>query len=494
MNNDASGFTVAVFPYLKTSGPLKIGPYSFRSTDDLSELSQAESTAVTEIAQMLFIQNHARVLSASYAIIPRTDVDGLYEIPESIRRVQTLVAYLYGAPHEIFGNTFLNFESATLLLLTPDRVSRFLVEAQHHIVQEMPPIQVDWKDDSATGYAGLMNFSQPFWVVKGSRIYPPVPQITLNISQDLAQDLDEFSSHPGKYELFGLLRQDDLHVAERVFTSLNWYNAANRAGASEGEALISLAIAFEALLQLPQGEKTDRFVDTVSLLLGRVPRLDEWVRQFYDARSRVAHEGKLSQGRFLISRGAKPPQTLIYHPLLVFGRQVFRLCVGGIAHGAYLAKSGDLAAKLTTNTERFEELCKLFDSGPLTDPARKEKVRQILSEIGRYRFVSETGLSADLIVGAAQRSANSLLGSNVALKVLDSGQLSRFIQTNMSKDELGALEGLYAVHSNLNKTRPGELDESERFVCELMDIAWMYTFQRYFRLKKMQERSSSPPG
>ena len=40
-------FSIAVFPYLKTSGPIRFGPYLFRSTDDLEGLSEAEAVAVT---------------------------------------------------------------------------------------------------------------------------------------------------------------------------------------------------------------------------------------------------------------------------------------------------------------------------------------------------------------------------------------------------------------------------------------------------------------
>jgi hypothetical protein len=173
------------------------------------------------------------------------------------------------------------------------------VEAEHHTILG-EPIPIAWDNDLAPGYDGMLNFIEHFWVVKGSRVYPPVPHITLNISQDLAADCGEFLQGGTGYELARLLTDDARHIGERLFTALRWYNATNRAEASESEALVNLAIAFESLLDLPTGEKTDRFVDSVSLLLGRVPRLKDWVRQFYDARSRVAHEGKLSQARFMI--------------------------------------------------------------------------------------------------------------------------------------------------------------------------------------------------
>jgi hypothetical protein len=46
-------FSIVVFPYLKTSGPVRFGPYLFRSTDDLEGLSKAQVTAVTEVTAML---------------------------------------------------------------------------------------------------------------------------------------------------------------------------------------------------------------------------------------------------------------------------------------------------------------------------------------------------------------------------------------------------------------------------------------------------------
>jgi hypothetical protein len=213
----------------------------------------------------------------------------------------------------------------------------------------------------------MLDLTEPFWVVKGARIYPPVQHITLNISQDLAADCGQFMEGGTGCELLRLLTDDKRHIGERVFTALNWYNATNRAGVSESEALVNLAIAFESLLDLPTGEKTDRFVDSVSLLLGRVPRLKDWVRQFYDARSQMAHEGKLAQRHFMIPQSGKPSQHLVYHPLLVFGREIFLLCVAAITHGAYLAESRDIAVKLKTNGERFQELCQVLDAGPMSD-------------------------------------------------------------------------------------------------------------------------------
>ena len=130
-------FSIAVFPYLKTSGPVRFGPYLFRSTDDLEGLSKAQLTAVTEVTPMLYTQNNARVRSASYAVIPQIHVSGVLQIPEALKRVHSLVAYSYGTPNDQFGDPFLGYECATLLVLTPSRVNRFLIESEHHTILAM---------------------------------------------------------------------------------------------------------------------------------------------------------------------------------------------------------------------------------------------------------------------------------------------------------------------------------------------------------------------
>jgi hypothetical protein len=69
----------------------------------------------------------------------------------------------------------------------------------------------------------------------------------------------------------------------------------------DSEAILSLAVAFEALLGLSKDAKTDRFVDAISLLLGRLTRLSIWAEQFYTVRSDVAHEGRTERLRLMMS-------------------------------------------------------------------------------------------------------------------------------------------------------------------------------------------------
>ena len=70
-----AGFSIVVFPFLKTSEPVQLGGITFRSTDDVENLPREQATAVRDVAQMLFFRDDYRVKSATYAVVPRIDTD-----------------------------------------------------------------------------------------------------------------------------------------------------------------------------------------------------------------------------------------------------------------------------------------------------------------------------------------------------------------------------------------------------------------------------------
>lgn len=90
-------FAIAVFPFLKTSAPVAIGPYTFRSTTDVDALPESQAIAVGEIASMLFVQGDLRVKSASYTIVPSLQVHSADPRIAELRRLRDIVAYLYSA-------------------------------------------------------------------------------------------------------------------------------------------------------------------------------------------------------------------------------------------------------------------------------------------------------------------------------------------------------------------------------------------------------------
>ena len=67
-------YSVVVFPFLKTSRPVRLGSLEFRSTANLDGLPEDQSASVTEITGMLFALGDQRIKRAPYAIVDRVDL------------------------------------------------------------------------------------------------------------------------------------------------------------------------------------------------------------------------------------------------------------------------------------------------------------------------------------------------------------------------------------------------------------------------------------
>lgn len=410
MRNHAD-YSVVVFPFLKTKEAVSIGEHTFRPTEDRESLTAEQSKSVDEIAGMLFLQDDLRILSASYAIVPYVNLTHHSTNIEHLVNIQAFVAYFYASPRHTCGDLCLSSEHACFLIFSPGDVSIYSVHPDSHVeavgeTRELTPNDFG----EVPGYDGLYNFRNPFWVVAGSRVYGPKPHMTLNHSQDLSVDLARKSNMRADYWLLlDLLRRPETATSERIFTAVRWFNAANDGSSDEAAAVVSLAIAFEALLGLPASEKTDRMTDSIALLLGRVPRLEAWARQFYNARSQIVHEGQTQKLLFVATDSRKFAEGPTYQSLLSYGRQIFQLCLGALLVGAQLAEDAGLQEKLFTNEERLRRICKLLADEQVAARDRLTQAEPLVNTIEQYRWVSESGLKLETLIGAARLAAKTLL-------------------------------------------------------------------------------------
>ena len=437
---------------------------------------------------MLFAQDDFRIKSACYSLIPMIDLDRAPHDTVYLEQIRSVIAYLYTTPHEVFGTSHLHTEHASMVVFTPTMVSPFLTRPSYNVIDESarPPVQ---KTTYVRGYAGLHNFRHHFWAEPGSRVYGPLQHPVLNIAQDLAEDVERARQQATYRSLFRLLDGPASPANTRTLTALGWYASANQEAADDYSAIVHLSIAFESLLGLPQSEKTDRLVDAIALLLGRTPRLDLWARQFYDARSRVVHEGRAPDLRFAVSSGAAQQERQLYQSLFSYGSQVFRLCLGTLLVGMELAEHAGLADKFITNQERYAELCRLFSDRGTDASLRLQKAAELVDTIERYRFVGETGLQIGTMVGAVRAAAQCLIGSGVAISPAVASGLIAVIEARKSPNHLHQLEALRDLDNTYPDAQPRTEDMAD-VVRRLTKAVWSSVFMYYYWLTKQLDTPS----
>ena len=474
-------FSIAVFPFLKTSGAIRIGGHTFRCTTDLADLPPEQAKAVSEIAQMLFVQGDLRVKSASYAVIPLLDIDGPSGDVDRLAYMRSVVTYFYASPHEIFDSLFLSPEEVSLVLFTPSPVSVFLARPMHH-TESVSPVNRPTPNGRhlVPGYKGLYNFRHHFWIEPGSRLYGPKPHMILNISQNLQVDLEHGSRRPDYHLLLELLEKPLTPAAIRIYSALHWFNAANEAGIDADRALLNLCVAFEALLRLPADSKKERLVDAIALLLGRTERLDDWAEQFYAARSHIVHEGHGRGSYFYIPRSARQKGASgLFGSLMVYGRQVFQLCVGAVLVGIDLADRADLQEKLVTNNERYQKVARLLEDEAGTPASRLLNIEPIVRALKRYLFVPGAEIPTPTLISAVRNAAITLskCGQEFAQELGEA--LRRVAEAKRENDESVALAAIELLETAFKNVELTGLTPEQRIVHDLVEIAWMNLFERY---------------
>jgi hypothetical protein len=481
-----SAFSLAVFPFLKTSAPVMIGDYRFRSTLDVEGLPPEQATAVGDIARMLFAHGDRRVVSASYAITPYIDLGRPDPEFGRLTELRAAVAYLYSAPHGTFDTVFLTPENVSLAIFSPGPVSVFLVRSEHHL-ERVGPETGPAPDERhhVPGFAGYYNFTHSFWVEPGGRLYGPAPHIGLNLSQDLANEFDHFhDGRPDRPLLMKLLSAPPSATSKRIFTALRWYNAANEAAAGPDRALLDLAIAFEALFALPADAKTERLVDAISLLLGRTDRIEQWARQFYAARSAVVHEGAAREHYFDVGTPIKGrDQPDLFGSLMLYGRQIFQLALSTFLVGADLAKAAGLQDRLVSNAERYTRICAALDADQGAPSDRLRDIAGLVDGLEQFRFVTSAPVPQHLMLGALRSACSALLASGVVVDPPLIEALQQAAAQARKKDELGDLAAVEALTTAFKAEDQVMLEPITLVVRDLAEAVWNVLFMRYFDLQ-----------
>jgi hypothetical protein len=388
----------AIFPYLKTSKPVSVRDVTLRSSNDLEGLSEEMKNHLLNLFSMFFLRNELRITEMSYTILQIGDDEEQNEaLMQRLREAQILIAYRYSRPHPIDGRPFLILEYSSLYLFDAKQVSDSLVWPRDRVenLAGQTPFATERRGPWLDGYYGLLNWTSPLWVVPGIRIYPPIPNLLLNLpQQDLADDLYAYEFNWQTQAMLKLVSGRRLTIPEaesRIFTAIEWHNRSNSDLISQDVSLMNLAIALESLLNLERGDESKKFKETVKSLLGSVPRLDSWLEQFYKARSKIVHKGTWPHLMFYavdakhVSKVLEASEDEVpYRSLTAYGHHILRLCLNTVLVGAMMAEDAGLSSMLIHNQERLETICRKLNERNTSPAERLLSISREVRDLQQY--------------------------------------------------------------------------------------------------------------
>lgn len=491
-----SKYWFAIFPYLKTSKHLQYKNLTVRDSEDLENIPDEIVGYIDELTSMFYLRYGVQIKKLSFAYhISEKEVQSPNDFIEELNEFQTLLCFIYSSPHPTSSEPFFSYEHSSYFLFRPTEFSKSLIYNNHNVNVQIDIDELDINDNKEiAGYEGKLNNKTMLWVTHRDKIFPPVASMWLNIPQDLHKNFSNSLDHSSRYypvvNYFARRKEND-ELGQRVLTSINWYNRSLLMDIEDEVALVNLAIAFECLLNLDQGNKiTERFKETVNVLLGGFPRLESWLEQFYDARSEIMHEGQSKNLSFVPTDNPSKNDSddLIYRPLVSYGRKIFIACVTTILSGARISKKMNLSSQLVTNKQRIEKICRKLSKNNGDAKDRILSVSKEIREIETYRFVPEKGLKIDQLIGVLKLLTKQYLltGPDINSKLINN--MRDFSKSDV-KDHLKTLSNLNDIVQNLDdlpSSSPNDTSGIFSIVRSLIDSIWHYVFRYYFQLKQEQ--------
>ena len=488
----------AFLPYLKTSDQVHYRQLVFLSTENLAGLESSVAKHVRTLASMFFLRDDLRIQNLTCAVIEGDDASDIQRKVSDLAEFQALIRYIYSSPHPIFGKPFLTSEHGSTFLFHPERISQYLLWDDHNVTHASQETLYETPDERSelAGYAGYLDGRSPLWVAEGSRVYPPTAHLWLNISQDLYTDIAyrlPQSSQAALFHFFMDPRRDERLVA-RMLSALRWYNRSLALDVEEDQALVSLAIAFEGLLNLPRGrDVTERFKQAVALLLGPVARLDSFLDQFYDVRSDLVHSGSTEDFMFRATDGtarSDRARASRYRSLSSYARHIFQLCLTTIVYGGHMTSRRGLAPLLRTNAERVSEVSRILTDNAVPKGSRLVLAADLIREMETFRFVPEENLKLPSVLDVVRLAADDFLAGGTGIPQTAQDVLSQLAQDRDTPPFSVALHTLRMVYEALRGIqRDTEETRSDSYLAlaTLIDTAWGYTFPAYFQGKRTAE-------
>lgn len=407
----------AVLPYLRTSESFRMRGLYFHSSkalDTNESLSPEDKGHLKTIFTFFYDAQGEPIEEMIYASIPLDNAKISNEYIIKILEARQLLAYMYTTP-ESWGGTFLKHEHA----------DTYVVLAKEFPILALETSEGESFEGWAEGYEVWLNYfhlAEYLSPAYAHKIFPVSPGFWLNRGHDVSFSLSRLGHRNWALEEL-MLADDDDFSQDRVYVAMEWYNRSCSFKAGLDQSIVNLAIAFESLFGLEGNEsKTQRLTDALLMLLGNHARIRSWVTQFYDARSRIVHEGYTERQLYYAVNDPKKISEKIptYGSLASHGRLIFRLCMQAILSTKMRADETGLVATFHHNQERLHNIHAILSDSSST----QERLKKISSEVKHlvehsFRQENNETLDFEQIVSVGIRLVKLCLDANDVQKTPD---------------------------------------------------------------------------
>ena len=364
----------AILPYIKTEQPFYVARIPFRGSRDVEGLTPEEVDHLSSITKLFYLTDSESIDEFVYVLLHLPDNrEQSNEQVRKLRAAHTILTFLVTQDY-----LYDTFEQLTIYVMIPTEVLVF-GESSASLVP---------------GYSVTINWRHWCEIARDQGLYPPQPYPRALLpkgghlsdlrwlwgSDVLFRGFEEFIQG----NLLGQPEQSDRF--ETILRAMSWYNRSFSKFDSEEERVVHLAVAFETLFH--KGDSSLAIKEELKThlrgLFGEAKRLTNWVEQFYDARSKILHEGFSTRLNFVVGDKQPTEQQLVMDSLVNYGRRLLRMCILNILHGTLLAESVNLNAWFTHNRERLQEICKRLRDEAILAEQRLLSVVNLVYDLEEY--------------------------------------------------------------------------------------------------------------
>lgn len=329
MSKFKGNLTIFIFPYLFIDKELQLDGYTLKPsyTTTIQNESNRLKGHLTKIAKSFCLKERDSINQYTYGFTTIHNKDEWINLKNFLNTISTLLRFQELT--ESRGANFSNFDYVVFEISRPMSGKKF-----------------DY-------YEGAFNGINSFSVHYPRTKFCPNFEIRPYILQTEAEN--KVFNH-----LFNLRNvYYSKEEGDRYLRALDWFNQSYKSDleVDELERFISISIAFEALFNSPTESVQSTLSANITTLLGKTPEMENWIKDFYDRRSRIVH-------------GEEKPSTLYrgkgtneYHmDHLSFSRKVFIRCLSAIFLTREKVYTKDLHNDLISNERRIKEVLSNLNS------------------------------------------------------------------------------------------------------------------------------------